>query len=138
MTPDEKAKAIVEYYQNIRGGEHVYKKADLLALITEAIREAGPREVSEDELQEIALRLVPQLSGAFTELKTRDRQIGLQFFREAMRLNAIAKLESLWPSENEAFRMLQTEFPDNLMSNCWDGGLTMFRLLKSHVLGGEK
>lgn len=134
MTPDEKAKAIVEYWQNISGEEHVYKKADLLALITEAIREAGPREVSEDELQEIALRLVPQLSGVFTELKTRDRQIGLQFFREAMRMNAIAR----FPTHQDLLIAIRDKFPDNLIGNSWDGAMWMADFIRARLLGGEQ
>lgn len=58
-------------------------------------------------------------------------------FREAMRLNAMTKLESLWSSDEDVAYRLCPQM-DCYTSESIRGAYAAYRWLKARVLGGQK
>lgn len=127
MTPEDKAKEILDYMS--------LNLSDPIRKIFESkIAEAIPREVSEDELKALSAKCAEEVF--FSDSPNRVAPWAYELgFREAMRRNAMAKLESLWPSEAEFSEMLFQYFGGDIARLNFP---MLYKQLKARVLGGEK
>lgn len=150
MTPEEKANKIFAGLTTIN--EHFgYKFTQPLMNAIDntalALKEAGPREVSETEIDELAMQFceneAPKTDSiSLRQARANGYRAGLQ---KAARLNAIAKLESLWPSEvseHDLHLAALEPYPDSelgdLQYDAFIEGARWVMRLKAPALGGGK
>lgn len=134
MTVDEITNKIMEFgdLHSLSGvREEIYR----------LINQVSPREVSNNEIEELALQFCENEAPKTDPLALRQARFDgyLSGFQEAMQLNAMAKLESLWPSDEEVLeRAKEPSTPIYDQHSLSYGFRKAACWLKARVLGGEK